>query len=151
MNDLWDLLQHNDVYAVGAMFYRLLGLSIDDAFNGGVIPTLPKHYYSSECNALFRSLVNTGPSLRHRRITAKEAVVKLQYLLWGRPPTEVHTTYVNNSPLTPVETVSWWFQRRLDLVFNVGQTEKKFLKMGTLNTMVPWPPSCANELDLARR
>ncbi len=122
------------MYAVGALFYRMLGLPCPPFHNNFAVPVIPK--MSPVTNNFFARLVASDPSLR---LSAKEAVLNLQAMLFAPS---------FNSPLDDESVESFLLHRRLDLVFTASDDSKP-LTFGCSSEQCPWPlrkiPSQATE------
>jgi len=133
---LWDVMCQNDVYAVGALLYRMVGIEVPNVlapYSVSAILPLPSGRFSAQCDRFLRSLVAYDPA---KRLTAETAVERLQYMLWG-PSDDISSDEASIS--------SWLLERRLDLVFNCVDKSPKPVQVGSVIPRMSWPPKAGIE------
>ena len=117
MKPLWEILKANDIYAIGSVVYRALGLgrllpNSTMSYNNDQIPALPAKF-TKYSDSFFRQLVAYNPE---ERPTTGEALVYLEVLLWG-------PSAATSSLGSTLDMDTWLMNRRLDLVFNTTSSE----------------------------
>ena len=106
------------------MLYNLFGIT-PPSTSSEEIPSLPNRF-SPACNELLKSLVDHNPV---RRISASDAVKKIELYMWGRP--------CFSKPVSLEETYEWIYQRRLELYFNVSPLVD--IEVGSIASSYKWP------------